>query len=32
VPDGTYTATVTLDMGPYLGTVTGEKALQIKNP
>jgi hypothetical protein len=28
--DGTYTATVELDMGPYLGKVTGEKIVQIK--
>ena len=28
--DGTYTAKVELDMGPYLGKVTGEKNIQIK--
>jgi hypothetical protein len=28
--DGTYTAKVELDMGPYLGKVTEEKTVQIK--
>jgi hypothetical protein len=28
--DGTYTAKVELDMGPYLGKVTGEETVQIK--
>jgi hypothetical protein len=28
--DGTYTAKVELDMGPYLGKVTGETIVQIK--
>jgi hypothetical protein len=32
VPDGTYTAKVELDMGPYLGKVVGEKTVEIKNP
>ena len=30
VADGTYTAKVELDMGPYLGKVVEEKALVIK--
>ncbi len=29
VADGTYTAKVELDMGPYLGLVVEEKTLQI---
>ena len=29
VADGTYTARVELDMGPYLGKVVGQKTLQI---
>jgi hypothetical protein len=29
--DGTYTAKVELDMGPYLGKVTAEEIVQIKN-
>jgi hypothetical protein len=28
--DGTYTAKVELDMGPYLGIVNGQEKLQIK--
>ncbi len=28
--DGTYTAKVELDMGPYSGIVKGQKVLQIK--
>jgi hypothetical protein len=28
--DGTYTARVDLDMGPYLGKVTAEQTVQIK--
>jgi len=30
--DGTYTAKVELDMGPYLGTVNGQQTVQIKKP
>jgi hypothetical protein len=32
VADGTYTAKVELDMGPYLGIVKGQKEVQIKQP
>jgi hypothetical protein len=32
VPDGTYTAKVELETGPYLGKVAGEKTIEIKNP
>ena len=32
VPDGTYTAKATFNMGPYGGTVEGEKILTITNP
>jgi hypothetical protein len=32
VPDGKYTAKVELDMGPYGGTVIGEKEIEIKKP
>jgi hypothetical protein len=28
--DGTYTAKVELDMGPYLGKVMGEETVQIR--
>ena len=28
--DGTYTAKVELDMGPYLGSVTGQETLQLE--
>jgi hypothetical protein len=28
--DGTYTAKVELDMGPYLGNVNGQQTVQIK--
>lgn len=28
--DGTYTAKIELDMGPYLGSVKGQEILQIK--
>jgi hypothetical protein len=28
--DGTYNAKLELDMGPYLGKVTGEKTVQIR--
>jgi hypothetical protein len=31
VSDGTYTAKVELDGGPYLGKVSGEKTVQIEN-
>jgi len=30
VPDGTYTAKVELDTGPYLGNVTVEKTIRIE--
>jgi len=30
VADGTYTARVELDMGPYSGRVEGQETLQIK--
>jgi len=30
VADGTYTARVELDMGPYLGIVKGQETLQLK--
>jgi hypothetical protein len=32
VADGTYTAKVELDMGPYFGSVNGQETLQIKKP
>ncbi len=30
VADGTYTAKVELDAGPYLGKIAGEKELQLR--
>ena len=32
VADGTYTAKVELDMGPYFGIVNGQKTVQLKRP
>jgi hypothetical protein len=31
VPDGTYTAKVELDGGPYLGKISSEKTIRIEN-